>query len=205
MAELLLINPAKKKRRKKSKRRKTSVKRRRNPMRAIARVNPRKRRTYRKRRRNPIGGMGNLVQGTIMPSAIAAGGALALDIVMGFLPLPDVVQSGPIKHVARGAGAIGLGMIVGMLANARTAKLVTTGALTVTMHGAGRELVSRFMPNLDLGAYEDDDIMDGLGYSGPGYSPLEAYENEDIDALSAYENDDELGQLNLEDDMEYSI
>ncbi|MEE9119413.1 MAG: hypothetical protein V3U02_12580 [Calditrichia bacterium] len=212
MGQLLLVNPKKRGRRKT--RRKNPVarvanprskkSRRRNPIAA----NPRRRRTYR-RRRNPITKIGNLVQDSLIPSVTAAGGALALDIIMGFLPLPDVVKIGPMRHLVKGAGAIGMGMIAGMVSTPKTAQLVTTGALTVTMYGAGKELVGRFLPQLALGAYENEsDILDGLGYYGAGYSPMDslgAYENDinDIEGIAAYQNEeDELGQLKLEDEEE---
>lgn len=212
MAELLLVNPRKRGRRKKTRgrkrrrnpvatlaanprRRRTYRKRRRNPL-ALS-TNPR-RRSYRKRRRNPLGKMklGNILQDAVLPAATAAGGALALDIILGLLPIPETMKSGPMRHLVKGAGAIGMGMIAGMVVDSKTAKLFTTGALTVAMHDAGKELVGRFMPTLALGAYEIDDELDMLGYAGPGFDPG------DTEGMSAYEvgDDDEMGALSLEDD-----
>lgn len=167
--ELLLINPRKRRRRRKKSIRKVK--------RAVTvRVsNPRKRRrSYSMRksphsryRRNPrhmgrIGNLGGLVQNTIMPSVTAAGGAIALDVIFGYLPIPANLKTGPLRPLVKGAGAIGLGMLASMFVNAATAKLFTTGALTVVLHDTMRNIVGRFAPNLALG---------DMGYEWSGYNP----------------------------------
>lgn len=183
--QLLLVNPRRRKRRTTTtrKRKRTRAGRyTRNPrpsyvsgstvVRAPApATNPRRRRrrttTYKKRRRNPRRrGFGalriqNVFQDTVMPAAIAAGGAIGLDIIWGMLPIPLTLKTGPMRFVAKGAGAIGMGMIASMVVNQATAKNFTAGAMTVVMYDALREALQTWMPQLALSAY---DINDTLGY-----------------------------------------
>jgi hypothetical protein len=152
--------------------------------------------------------LGKIVQQTILPSATAAGGALGLDIVMGFLPLPAAMKTGPMRHVIKGAGAIGMGMLASMFVRPETAKAFTSGAMTVVMYDAGKEMVSRFMPAMatragwgvsGLGYYEDEAI-EGLGYYGAGYQP-----DEEMMGLGYYEpeaTDLEGMGLSVEEELE---
>jgi hypothetical protein len=96
-----------------------------------------------------------------MPAAIAAGGAIGLDIVWGMLPIPLALKTGPMRFVAKGVGAIGMGMIASMVVDQATAKNFTAGAMTVVMYDALREALQTWMPQLALSAY---DINDTLGY-----------------------------------------
>lgn len=121
-------------------------------------------------RRNPRPvGLVGMVTDSLMPSFTAAGSALALDLVFGFLPLPAMLKTGPVRHVTRAVGAVALGALAGMVARPETARLVTSGAMTVVAYGALRELAARFMPQLPLGLAEADLGADGLGYEGSGY------------------------------------
>lgn len=169
MSQLMLVNPSKRRTRR---RRKTSAKRksttitvRSNPRRR--RAVSRRRRTYRMRR-NPIGGRFNLmrtIQESVIPAATAAGGALALDVVWGMIPVPETLKTGPLRHVVKGAGAIGLGAVAGMIVSKKTASQFTSGALTVVTYNALREMVTRFAPNIQLGEYSEDEL---LGYVSTG-------------------------------------
>jgi hypothetical protein len=89
----------------------------------------------------------------VMPAAIAGMGALSLDVAMGFMPLPENLKSGPLRHVVKGFGAVLLGMAVGMVTNKRTGDTMALGALTVTAYNAFRELAGTFAPGLTLGYY----------------------------------------------------
>jgi len=136
-------------------------KRRRNPI-----ANVTKRRKHRavtshriarrhKRRSNPIAakfGLGGMAK-MAMSSAVAAGGALSLDLAWGFLPLPDAVKLGPMRHVAKGAGAIALGILAGFVVKKETANALATGAMTVVMYNAARELLANVAPQIALGEY----------------------------------------------------
>jgi len=162
MAQLMLVNPRK--------RRKTK-RRRKNPVAA----NPRRRRTrvstrtvrHRRRRRNPISRRG--IMGQIMPAATAAFGALGLDMIWGYAPIPDSLKTGPMRYVAKAAGAVALGMLAGMVTKKSTADQMSMGALTVVLHSAMRDGMSSYMPNIALGEYMGP--QESLGYWGSGYNP----------------------------------
>lgn len=108
-----------------------------------------------KRRSNPIAklGLGGIVKNTIMPAAVGAGGAITLDLLWSFLPIPVSIKTGPMRHAAKGVGAIGLGLLAGMLIKKDTANALATGAMTVVMYNAAREAVAQFAPNIALGEY----------------------------------------------------
>lgn len=186
MSQLLLINPRKRrataKRGKggrfvKAKRasnpapRKRRSKRRTNP---VATVTKRTRRMTRKaprraRRRNPIAGIGsvgNTLNAMVMPSVTGAAGALGLDIIMGFAPIPMAMKVGAMRHLTKGVGAVALGLLAGMVVNKSTANKMAVGALTVTFHDFAREQVRRMFPSMPMGEYVDG--LEGLGYYSPG-------------------------------------
>lgn len=165
MAQLMLVNPRKRKAKKaapKAKRRavakKAHRKYRRNPI-ALKSTARKYRRKY---RRNPIGMKGFF--SPLMPAAVSAGGALALDIGWGFiaskLPLP--LQSGPTGLAAKAVGALALGSLAGMVGVKKdTANQIAVGALTVVLHAAAKGAVAKAMPTLNLGG-DDDSEIDGL-------------------------------------------
>ncbi len=135
--------------------------RRRNPI-ALA-ANPRRRRrrsravrSTRRYRRNPSG-FGSIksmlsVRGltnTLMPAAIGGAGALGVDLALSYIPgLPEWFNTPTGRIVARVVGAIGVGMLAGMVTNRRTGALVTSGALTVTAYGAIKEFAANNFPQL---------------------------------------------------------
>lgn len=173
--QLLLVNP-RRRRRRKATRKRTRRRRRRNPRpsyvsgSSVVRRNPRRRRRRGRprvrRRRNPrrglrFGNIGNIFQDTVMPAVTAAGGAIGLDIVWGMLPIPLTLKTGPVRYVAKGVGALGMGMVAGMFFPTSTAKNFTAGAMTVVMYEALKEAMATWMPQLALSAY---DINEGMGY-----------------------------------------
>lgn len=169
--ELLLINPRKRRRKKTTRvRRRTTTMRVTNPRRKRRRSYRPRARSY--RRHNPRaltmrrafgrGGLGNVLQDAVIPSFTAAGGALALDVLFGFLPIPANLKIGPMKPLVKGVGAIGMGMLAAMFVPASTAKMFTTGALTVVLHDTLKDMMGRFMPNIPLG---------NMGYEWSGYNP----------------------------------
>lgn len=213
MAELMLINPRKRKRRTKARkanpkrRRRVTARRarRRNPVMPLANV--RRRRRYstvsRKRRRNPIGGrrrfsLRGFTANTLMPSAIGAAGAIGLDVLMGLLPLPAMVKTGPMKPVARIVGAIGIGMLAGMITNRRVGEQVAAGAVTVVMYDTLKGFVRQAMPTLPMdGLSEDYPSMEYINPAQLTDESLNAYVDGDMgvdlldnEGLSAYVEDE---------------
>lgn len=168
MAELMLVNPRKLRRRKTRMR---SVRRYRRIQRAPRKSirlrrfsgyigNPRRRRRFRIRR-NPIGfSIQSFTKDTLIPSAVGAAGALGLDVIMGFLPLPDAVKSGPMRPIVRIAGAIGIGMLAGMVTSRRTAEQVTAGAVTVVLYDLIKGFVQTQFPALRLGETDEYPVLE---------------------------------------------
>lgn len=122
--------------------------------------NPRRRRrrsvARRARRRNPARRGFNIqamVNQLVIPAATAGGGAVLLDVLWGFVPVPEGIKTGPMRHVAKGLGAIVLGQLVGMVGTKRMGDTMALGALTVTFHAAFREMTAQFMPQIPLGYY----------------------------------------------------
>lgn len=130
-----------------------------------------------RRRRNPTGIMSD-VMNMLVPSAIGGAGALGLDVLMGVLPLPDTIKTGPMRPVVRIAGAIGLGMLAGHLGSKQMGKQVATGALTVVMYDTLKGLLSKVaggkIPGLSVyeipgvGMYEVTPAADAVGYYDAG-------------------------------------
>lgn len=133
------------------KRRKT----RRNPLPAVRRRRssaPRRRRAAaapvarrRRVRRNPLpmfrrrSGKRSGITGSFMsaavPALVGAGGALLLDFAYPYLPIPATMQTNPIAGLAiRAAGAVGIGLTVGMVAGKRYGREAMIGALLVTAY-----------------------------------------------------------------------
>lgn len=149
MAKMLLVNPRK---------RRAPARRRRAPVARRPAIRAR-------RRRNPIAikGLSGITQRTIIPAATAAAGALGLDVIWGYAPVPANLKVGPLRHVVKGAAAIGLGMLAENFVKKSTAQNITLGALTVVLHDMGREVLQNAMPQIPLGMY-----MDGtMGYYNP--------------------------------------
>lgn len=147
-------------------------------------------RTLRFRRRNPIGFLDGLVKDTLVPSAIGGAGALGLDVLLAVVPLPETIKTGAMRPVVRVAGAIGLGMLAGMIVAKRTAQQITAGAVTVVLYDTMKALMTRLaggkIPGIGvyeipgIGIYEidassanamlpaPDGMTNGMGYVDSG-------------------------------------
>lgn len=171
MSEILLVNP---RRRRRTRKKTTTRRRRRNPV-----ANPRrrrrktvaKRRTTR-RRRNPRM-TARSVQNQVMDGLQGAMGALALDITLGYLPLPANLKAGLVGTGVKALLAIGIGVVGSNLKviKASTAKVWSNGALTVVLHDELKKQVQQFLPVIQMGEYLDNN----MGYYGSGYNPGPVY------------------------------
>lgn len=198
MAEILLVNPRKRKstRRKKPvarKKRRTAAQKRATAKMIAAnrrkrRGNPvkRKRRTRRKpaarkytarrapvkrRRRRRIGNPRltmRSVQNQLMDAGTGAVGALGLDVIQGYLPIPANLKVGLVGTGVKALLAIGMGVVASNVKIVRgaTANKMVNGALTVVLHDELKKQVANFAPGIQMGEYLD---ADGLGYYGSGY------------------------------------
>ena len=202
MAEILLVNPRKRKsaRRKKpvaKKRRSAAQKRatakmiaanrrRGNPVKRKKRTTKRKRVTIRatpvrrrrratvKRRRRVSRRIGNpslnmrSIQNQLMEAGTGAVGALGLDVIQGYLPIPANLKAGLVGTGVKALLAIGMGVVASKVKIVRgaTANKMVNGALTVVLHDELKKQVSNFAPGIQMGEYIGDD---GMGYYGSGH------------------------------------
>ncbi len=72
----------------------------------------------------------------LVPAGIGAVSAVALDVIVAYLPLPAAVASGWGNIAVKAVGAVGLGVVAGMVAGKRNGMLVGAGALTVVGYEA---------------------------------------------------------------------
>lgn len=183
MAEMLLINP--RRRRKSARRRNPESKatrrraakagwrhrrrRRRNPESHSTRVRAARRgwSHRRRRRRNPIRSGG--VMGQVQSAGVGALGALALDVALGYIPIPDTLKAGYVGYAFKGVAAIGLGMLAhsSKLVRAGTAAKLADGALTVVIHDLLKSTVQQHTP-IQLGEYVELTAPAALSYAGSG-------------------------------------
>jgi len=172
MAQLMLINPAKRPKKRKASpaqlralakgratRRRNAApasnpapRRRRTSLRAVSRRTSRRTRA----RRNPIGMTG--VMASIMTAFQGAAGAVGVNAVYNLLPLPASMKSGMMGSATKMALAVGLGMAAKPMLGRAAGKMVE-GSLTVTAF----EIVSGMLP-VNMGGSS----VAGLGYMSPG-------------------------------------
>ena len=177
-AQLLLVNPRRKKKSRKGRMpaglRKYWAARRRlaNPNRTKSRrrrhvaharhrrINPRPYRAHRvhhmRRAHNPrlVGQLTSLA----MPAAIGAGGALVLDVVYAKLApmLPASLGTGALMPLAtKILAAVGLGMLAGKAIGRDRARAATVGAVTVLAYGAAKTYLMANVPSLGLSGFAD--------------------------------------------------
>ncbi len=152
MAQLMLINPKKRKRRAStsSRKRRAAPRRRRSSTRLVTRARRTGSRIARRvrRSRRSINRPGGFVRGTLAPAAVGGMGALGVDLMLGFLPLPAAVQTGALKPFVRIGAAVALGMIASKIANKRLGEQVTAGALTVVLYDTIKGGVRSVLPDL---------------------------------------------------------
>lgn len=189
-----------------------------NPRRRRRHANPR---AFRRRRRsNPrgLGGMMGQVTSTLMPAAIGAAGVLAVDRVIGFLPLENLSSEPRTqKHINRAARLIavaGVGIAArNFLGNEQGSKIAVS-AMGIAIHGllasffgSGAGLSGDMDGDDDMaGEMDGDDNMDGdddgVGIYTNAQPLLEGEMDGDDDSIGDYmmEGDDDLGAYMGADD-----
>jgi hypothetical protein len=129
-----------------------------------------------------------------MGAVPAAAGALALDIVMGYLPIPAQFKGGIMSYVVKGLAAVGLGMVASKVVSGSTAAKMTDGALCVMLYGALKTATTRFAPQIAMGDYEGagwNPSDDGMSAYLPGQVGLPDVESSPVGAyLDAYTDSD---------------
>lgn len=201
MAEMLLINPRRRKARKvttkRRARRASSARRRRNPIAAVARYTRRRRnpiglmkRRVMRRRRNPIGmgrmGMGSVVS-MVREGLMSGVGAVAFGVVHGQIQkfLPAALRVVPGKIGAGDAVKALITVVLGQALSGVTrgySKKAAAASLTVQMH----DLVKGFVPAaLPLGFASPAGVAMGTNRVGPIRRGMNAYTG-GTPLLSAY-------------------
>lgn len=152
-----------------------SSKRRRNPAPALAAVaNPRRRRRNpsrarashgRRRRHNPSLRIGNAVSQVVKPAVTQALGGLALDVAMGYIPFPAMLQTGYAKAAAKVAVAVAIGIAGQKVTKGQTGKNLALGAATIAIHDVMKGFVQSTVPSVRLGGSDSEFAVDGLGYT----------------------------------------
>lgn len=191
-AELMVINPVKRRKRRamSAKQRRYFGKRsrprvtraRRNPVAAASaprrvrrRRFPRTRATVsRYYRRARSSNMGSLITSKLLPAGIGAAGAFALDMAWDRLPIPPNLKVGPMAPLVRIAGAFGIGYVAKMVGGKSFGDEATMGALTVTLYDLAKQYMAPQVPATPatVNAY-----VRGLGYNSAAYQAgnLNAY------------------------------
>lgn len=125
-----------------------------------------------RRRRNPVSPTFSMrsIQNQVIDAGMGAVGALGLDVVQGYLPIPANLKTGLVGTGVKALLAIGLGVVAAKtkLVKSSTAAKFANGALIVVLHDELKKQVATFAPGIQMGEYLDDF---SLGYYGSGYNP----------------------------------
>lgn len=176
--------------------------------RAVARVrrksNPSVRaRRSRRYRHNPMrmNSMTGFTKHTLMPSVVGAAGALGLDVILGFLPIPVQFKTGPMRAIVKIAGAVGVGILASNFMKRETAHQIAAGAITVTLYDVMKGYLQQAMPTLPL---SEADVMfeeyPNLSYAGAGQTVdgMDQYVSgmSSEDGVGMYVGDSEVSDFN---------
>lgn len=141
------------------------------------------RKHMKKRRRNPIGKMGlpsvkSVKDNLLVPAAVGAVGAVVIDIVAGYLPLPASMKVGNMRYVSKAAVIIALGVLAGKIVGKKQADMAVVGGLTVMFHGIVKDFaVKNFAGVMPMAGLAGD----GLDLYSPGL-----LSGDDVDMLNQY-------------------
>lgn len=129
-------------------------------------LNPR-RGVSRRRHSNPRFSLGGLTN-QLIPAAYGAAGALALDVALGYIPLPAMLKTGYARHATRIVGALGIGFLASKFLRGR-AGAIGQGALTVAVYGLLKDVAVQTVGDKvkGLGDYEEITV-NGYMDAAPG-------------------------------------
>jgi hypothetical protein len=160
--------------------------------------------------------MASMIQRTIMPTMVGAGGAILTDVAMGMLPLPATLKTGMMRPLVKSAAAMGMGMLARGFVGRSTANKIMAGAFTVVAYDWMKTFIQRSMPQLtlgDAGSYPEIGYADPYGLdavipvdddSGEGEWMGDLVDEGSIDDLgSLIETDDTMGAMLETEDVEY--
>ena len=112
-------------------------------------------------RHNPRGWLSGAAD-TAMDAGYGVAGALATDLAVGYLPIPEEMKSGVVGIITKIFLALGIGMLAEKVGFAREGKYIALGGVTVPMYSELKDMVAQYAPGLKLGA------CDGMGFMNPG-------------------------------------
>lgn len=135
LPQILTVNPMKKRRRSRSANPHHRRHRARNPFRTKSH------RRHGRRMRNPFDAKG--LTAALVPAAIGGAGAVGLDILIAYLPLPATLQSGWGNYATKIAGSFAVGYLGGMALGKDKGHQITAGALTVSLYTILRALAQQ--------------------------------------------------------------
>lgn len=125
------------------------------------RKNPIHRRSHRRHRRsNPFSVRG--LTHSLMPAAVGAAGAVALDVAYAYATpyLPASMQTGMVGSLVKLAAAFGLGIGARKFLGREKGNAIMLGALTVTGYGVIKPMIAQFAPSIKgLSGYADYTAM----------------------------------------------
>lgn len=135
-------------------------------------LNPRRHRRSHRRHRNPRFSVSGITS-QLMPAALGAMGGIAVDLAIGYLPIPAQFTTGYYKHGLRIASALGIGYLARRFMGAK-GNAVAAGAVTIAVYMLAKDLLVQFAPSVKgLGDYEEisiDNTADQIGaYMDPAY------------------------------------
>lgn len=187
-SELMVINPIRKRRKSRTmsakqrkyfgKRKRRVTHARRNPVAATFAAPTRRRRSktrrYASKARNYLrrargSELGNFVSGVMVPGMIGAAGALAVDMAWARLPIPAMLQTGPMAPLARIGLAVGVGMAVGAVAGKSYGRQATNGAVLVTLYDLAKGFIAPTVPATPAATSA---YVRGIGWTGPAQTSM---------------------------------
>lgn len=116
----------------------------------------------------------SIVRGVIVPAGIGGLGAVAVDVGMSYLPIPDSLKSGIPATLTKLAVAILGGFLAGKVVGRDKGRLVTLGAVTVLLANTIRTQLAAALPSIKgLNGYQD--YVDYRLTSSGGMNGLAAY------------------------------
>lgn len=131
----------------------------------------RSRRGVRSFLRSTSGSVG--IKGTLVSAAVGGAGALALDVIYGYLPIPANLKTGAFAPLVKLGAVIGIGILASrfMRGRAGLVKTAVGAAVTIQAYNFLKAQVQARLPTVPLGEY-----VSGVGvYTGAGAFPQLGY------------------------------
>lgn len=124
----------------------------------------------------------------VLPAAQGAGAAIAVDVAINKLPLPQNVKFGLLRHVVKGAAVLGTAMLLEKAGKKAMAQNVAIGGTAVVIAEAGLALMAQAGVNLgEVGALEE---MNAAEVYGDEVAGIDYYE----DGMGEVDDDVHLGE-----------